>query len=68
MYTLTLRNSHTLLIDGDLVVRGGYFVDGAVEIVHTKHEHRAVAGVGKFKIVAGERAGSPSWLDAMLGD
>lgn len=69
VYTLTMRDSHVVQVDGELLQHDGtLYATGAVEIVHTKHEHRAVAGTGKFKIGAGERAGSPWWLDATLGD
>ncbi|WP_264317957.1 hypothetical protein [Acidithiobacillus ferrooxidans] len=35
---------------------------------HTKHEHKAISATGKFKIVEGERADSPWWIDAEMGD
>lgn len=68
--TATLRDSHDVQVDGDLLVGtdGEMYVNGAVEIVHTKHEHSAIAGVGRFRIVTGQRADSPWWLDAEIGD
>ncbi len=69
VYTLTMRDSHEVQVDGALLLHNrALYVDGVVEVVHTKHEHKSIAGTGKFKIVAGERAGSPEWLDATLGD
>jgi hypothetical protein len=64
----TLRESHQVMVDGDLYRHNGdYIIDGMVELVHTKGQHRPVSGVGKFRIVVGERGGA-WWLGWELGD
>ena len=70
LHELVLRESHRVIVDGDLYIDpdGRQYVDGTVEVVHVKDEHRPVSGTGRFRLVLGQRAGSPWWLDAEMGD
>ncbi len=65
-----LRGSHRVLLDGETCKdhHGNIYIDGMVEIVHEKQEHRPVAAEGKFRIVRGARGVTPWWIDAELGD
>lgn len=66
-----LRSSHRFDVDGRLLVPHDQrvaFVDGSIEIVHTKSQHKAISGTGKFRLVVGHRASNPWWIDTELGD
>jgi hypothetical protein len=71
VHTMRLRESHLVQVDGTLVEDARddvWYASGLVEIVHTKSEHKSISGEGRFKIVLGQRAGDPWWLDAAIGD
>ena len=67
--TLTLQSSHQVQVDGLIYGAGDQlYADGDLEVVHVKGEHKAISGSGKFRIVVGEKADSPWWMDAEMGD
>ncbi len=67
--TVTLQSSHRVMVDGTIFRHDGrIYADGALEVVHVKGEHKAISGSGKFRVVVGEKADSPWWLDAEMGD
>jgi len=69
VHTVCLRESHLVQVDGTLLVKYGvYYAEGLVEIVHLQAEHKAISGEGRFKIVAGQRAKDPLWINTALGD
>lgn len=69
VHTITVRDSHEVTVDGDLYETDGvYYLNGDVEIVHAKGEHKAISGSGKFRLVLGERANDPWWIDLAMGD
>ena len=70
VHEFTVRDSHRVIVDGDLYIDpdGRQYVDGTVEVVHVKDEHRPVSGTGKFRLVVGQRAADPWWIDAAMGD
>jgi hypothetical protein len=56
--SLTLRDSHEVLVDGQLYEakdEGRYWVNGLVEIDHLPGQHRAIDAEGRFEIVLGVR-------------
>ncbi len=65
-----LRGSHRVLLDGETCRdrHGNFYIDGLVEIVHEKEQHKAIAAEGKYRIVRGVRGVTPWWIDAELGD
>ncbi len=65
-----LRGSHRVLLDGETCKdqHGNIYINGLVEIVHEKNEHRPIAAEGKFRIVRGVHGVTPWWIDAELGD
>ncbi len=66
-----LRNSHIVTVDGEILSTGNagrWYVEGDVEIVHDKQEHRAISYSGKGLIVVGQRDGLYSWVGRPLGD
>ncbi len=67
--TLLLQSSHQVQVDGLIYGAGDQlYADGDLEVVHVKGEHKAVAASGKFRVVIGEKADSPWWMDAEMGD
>jgi hypothetical protein len=68
--TLTLRESHKVLIDGLCFLdrnSGRIWVDGLVQIDHTPGQHKSVDAEGRFEIVQGER-GYARFIDANTVD
>ena len=66
-----LRDSHQITVVGTLFKTAAadiWYARGTVELLHTKNEHQPVIASGTFKIVAGQRAGSPWWLHLEIGD
>ncbi|OCX71660.1 hypothetical protein A6M27_02680 [Acidithiobacillus thiooxidans] len=69
VHVLTLRGSHQVHIDGEVFEADGtIYAEGAIEIMHSKGEHKAVCATGKLKVVTGEVGDSPWWLNAEMGD
>jgi len=69
--TVCLRESHLVQVDGVLskdVRNNIWYAEGLVEIVHTKDEHKSISGEGRFKIVLGQRAKDPWWINTAIGD
>lgn len=66
---LTLRDHHCVMVDGEVFEDDyAWYAHGLVEIEHTKGEHRAVCGEGRFKIVEGRRGEDPWWANLAMGD
>lgn len=63
LHEWTLANSHDLTVDGDLYQHGDdLYVDGLVEIDHSKGQHHPVDYAGKARIVIGSAGNEPWWL------
>jgi hypothetical protein len=66
---LILRDHHTVMVDGEILEdEYSWYAHGLVEIEHTKGQHRAVCGEGRFRIAVGRRGEDPWWTNLAMGD
>jgi len=69
VHNLTMRGSHVINVDGKVLAADDkVYADGAIEIVHKPGQHKTISAQGRYRIVQGERAGNPWWINAEMGD